>query len=451
MNVNSDVVRTISDKLEGLAEIYLKFSKINDKLAFNRMSFSAFLKFLKCSNILIGVPENMRDNYRKMGERLTQKNINVSEIKTYNQKYKGSIPCQNVVLTDAEKDYKSKISQIVNAKNKDFCEKISIGEASVIFHSLTNSKNFPIYTESVKLQFDKNSGFDLNVGDSLSRGKIFDKKLFLENQQNVPGKMDFMLFIKSFELIATKLYPDETLNNAVLLILNKKIFPILPKDNIINSEEVTEAMQKLQNKDIKYFLKELSPLIKPLYLQFSDSNENMKFTNLLDFYTQFELFPELISLSQMKTIFFALNESSNINNNNNNSMNSELKNTQIQVEKLNFNLFLEALAITAMFFNYKDIVTDLDRLLYLCYIIYNAKPIQEYKLEGRVAAQTNKNLSEFLKNFKKKFEKKKIEEKNRIEKEKMNQTNKETIQQLDLQFIFNEDKDNKEDNNNSFL
>ena len=451
LNVNSDVVRTISDKLEGLAEIYLKFSKINDKLAFNRMSFSAFLKFLKCSNILIGVPENMRDNYRKMGERLTQKNINVSEIKTYNQKYKGSIPCQNVVLTDAEKDYKSKISQIVNAKNKDFCEKISIGEASVIFHSLTNSKNFPIYTESVKLQFDKNSGFDLNVGDSLSRGKIFDKKLFLENQQNVPGKMDFMLFIKSFELIATKLYPDETLNNAVLLILNKKIFPILPKDNIINSEEVTEAMQKLQNKDIKYFLKELSPLIKPLYLQFSDSNENMKFTNLLDFYTQFELFPELISLSQMKTIFFALNESSNINNNNNNSMNSELKNTQIQVEKLNFNLFLEALAITAMFFNYKDIVTDLDRLLYLCYIIYNAKPIQEYKLEGRVAAQTNKNLSEFLKNFKKKFEKKKIEEKNRIEKEKMNQTNKETIQQLDLQFIFNEDKDNKEDNNNSFL
>ena len=118
LNVNSEVVKLISDKLDSLAEIYLRFSKISDKLEFNRMSFSAFLKFLKCSNILIGVPENQRDNYRKMGDRLAQKNINVSEIKIYNKEYKGSVPCKNVVLTDAEKDYKMKIAQIVDAKNK---------------------------------------------------------------------------------------------------------------------------------------------------------------------------------------------------------------------------------------------------------------------------------------------------------------------------------------------
>ena len=93
----------ISDNLEGLEEIFLRFSKVNDKLAFNRMSFSAFLLFLRKSDILIGVPEKMRADYKKMGERLTQKNINVSEIKTFNQKYKGSTPVQNVVLTDAEK------------------------------------------------------------------------------------------------------------------------------------------------------------------------------------------------------------------------------------------------------------------------------------------------------------------------------------------------------------
>ena len=84
-----------------------------------------------------------------------QKSVNVSEIKTYNKKYKGSVPCQNVVLTQAEKFYKYKISQIVNAKNSDFEEQISIGEAAVIFNSLTNSKNFPIYTESIKLHFEK--------------------------------------------------------------------------------------------------------------------------------------------------------------------------------------------------------------------------------------------------------------------------------------------------------
>ena len=408
LNVNSEVVKVISEKLESLSEIYLKYSKMNDKLEFNRMSFSAFLKFLKNANILIGIPENMKETYRKMGERLTQKNLNVSEIKTYNQTYKGSVPCKNAVLSNAEKDYRLKISQIVNA-NAELCQKLSIGEASVIFYSLTNSKNFPIYTESTKLQFDKNSGIDLNVGDSISRGKFFDKKLFLENQQNVPGKMDFLLFIKSFELIASKIYPDETLNDAVLLLLNKKIFPILPENNIINSNEIVDAMEKLKNKDIIYFLKELSPVIYPLYEQYSDENKFMKFTNLLEFYTQFELFPELISLTQMKTIFFAL--TSNNNNNINDSMNSEIKNSQIKIEKLNFEQFKDTLAITAMFFNYKNIVTDLNRLLYLCYKIYNSKPIQECKLGGMAAPQTNKNLCEFLKNFKKKFEKKKEEEK----------------------------------------
>ena len=452
LNVNSEVVKEISDKLESLAEIYLKYSKMNDKLAFNRMSFSAFLKFLKDANILIGVPDNMKSTYRKMGERITQKNVNVSEIKTYNPKFKGSVPCQNAVLTDAEKDYKLKISQIVNA-NAELCQKISIGEASVIFHTLTNAKNFPIYTESIKLQFDKNSGFDSNIGDYLSKARIFDKKLFLENQQNVPGKMDFMLFIKSFELIASKIYPDETLNNAVSLILNKKIFPILPSENITNSEEVLSAMEKLQNKDIQYFLKELHPLIYPLYEQYSDENKNMKFTNFLEFYTQFDLFPELISLTQMKIIFFTLNEMSNNDINNNDSMNSEIKNNQIKIEKINFEQFLDALAITAMFFNYKNIVTDLDRLLYLCYKIYFARPIQEDQLGGMAGPQTNIKLSEFLKNFKNKFQKKEEEEKNKNEKEKekMNQTVKETIQQLDLQFDFNEDRDNKQEIFNSFL
>ena len=72
----------------------------------------------------------------------------------------------------------------------------------MIFNSLTSSKNFPIYNESIKLHFYQNSGSNLKIGDNFSKTRIFDKKLFLENQQNVPGKMDFMLFFKSFELMA---------------------------------------------------------------------------------------------------------------------------------------------------------------------------------------------------------------------------------------------------------
>ena len=58
-----------------------------------------------------------------------------------------------------------------------------------------------------------------------------------------------------------------------------------------------------------------------------------------------------------------------------------------------------------------------------------------------------------MKNFKKKFEKKKQEDDAKIKKEneKMNQTYKDTIQQLDLQFEFNENKENREEIFNSFL
>ena len=459
LNVNSDVVNLISEKLEKLNEIFLKFSKMNDKLEFNRMSFSSFLQFLKKANILIGIPNSMKEKYRKIGETLMQKSVNVSEIKTYNKKYKGSVPCQNVVLTQAERFYKYKISQIVNAKNSDFEEQISIGEAAVIFNSLTNSKNFPIYTESIKLHFDKNNGINLNIGDSVSKTFIFDKKLFLENQQNVPGKMDFMLFIKSFELIGAKLYPEESLNKAVTQVLERKIFPILPRRNIITANKLNEVMNKLQNEDIKYFLKELSPIMYPIYQKYADFNNKMKFSNFLNFFTEFELFPELITLTQIKIIFFSFNESSKINlsNNidNNQTTNTEYKNTQIQVERLDYDKFLEALAITAMIYNYKNIVNDVDRLIYLCYQIYNAKPIREDKLGGIVSSQANKNLGKFLKGFINKYRKKEEEKNNdkdeeMMKKEKKYITDKDIKEQLDLQFNFDEDKKNEEIYNSFF-
>ena len=82
LNVNSEIVNLISEKIESLNEVFLKYSKMNDKLEFNRMSFSSFLQFLKDSNILIGIPKEMREKFRKVGEQLMQKSVNVSEIKT---------------------------------------------------------------------------------------------------------------------------------------------------------------------------------------------------------------------------------------------------------------------------------------------------------------------------------------------------------------------------------
>ena len=154
----------------------------------------------------------------------------------------------------------------------------------------------------------------------------------------------------------------------------------------------------------------------------------------------------------MNNLFKLLNL--NLNNTNNLSLNSEFKNTQIHIERIDYNNFLESLAITAMIFNYKNIVNDIDRLIYLCYQIYNSKPIRDNKLGGIVCIQANKNFEKFLKNFIKKYKNKDVEEKN-IEKDnkiknKKYITDKEIKHQLDLQFDFEENK-NMEQIYNSFF
>ena len=199
-------------------------------------------------------------------------------------------------------------------------------------------------------------------------------------------------------------------------------------------------------------MKELSPVMYPLFLKFADFNKKMKFSHFLEFYTQFDLFPELITLNQLKIIFFALNDTSRISKENMNTTNynmtynTEYKNTQIKVEKLDYDKFLESLAITAMIFNYKNIVNDIDRLIYLCNQIYNSKLIRQDKLGGIISSQANKNLGKFLKEFIRKsksenMEEEKTEEKIKNKRKNMQfNTDKEIKEKLDLQFDYDEDK-----------
>ena len=99
-----------------------------------------------------------------------------------------------------------------------------------------------------------------------------------------------------------------------------------------------------------------------------------------------------------------------------------------------------------MIFNYKNIVNDIDRLIYLCNQIYNAKPIKQDKLGGITSSQANKNLGKFLKRFIKKSKSENMEEEKTEEKIKNKRknrqfsTDKEIKERLDLQFDYDEDK-----------
>jgi len=127
----------------------------------------------------------------------------------------------------------------------------------------------------------------------------------------------------------------------------------------------------------------------------------MTFDNLINFYKDFEIFPDIISLTQIKFIFNFLSEmfvQENLNNNNinkskcnflrkikfilfyhiynlvtsyydindNKSFMNESKTTIMQHKQfLNYALFLESLFISAVTFKFNEKFTDIDKVLLL--------------------------------------------------------------------------------------
>ena len=165
---------------------------------------------------------------------------------------------------------------------------------------------------------------------------------------------------------------------------------------IINSDVMNTALEKMNNDpNIKQFLYDLGDIIYPLYTLYSDKNGKMKFYQLFDFYKNFQLFPELISLSQMKAVFFILCESSSINEDNNNKANKN------NIEEIDFSLFLQSLVISSMFFNFKDIISDIDRLLYICIIIWKSDGIKKQKVEENIPQKINRRFIELFKKYNK--------------------------------------------------
>ena len=59
----------------------------------------------------------------------------------------------------------------------------------------------------------------MNYYDNCVSVPKIDRINLLMTSNNIPLKMDFYLFIKSFELLAAKLYPEMSLDSAVNSLL----------------------------------------------------------------------------------------------------------------------------------------------------------------------------------------------------------------------------------------
>ena len=206
LSVTDDVIERIESKLEVFKEIFLSYAKLGDKLNLNKMNYTGFLRFLKDCDLI----HQNKNNFNKSSN-------------DYFTTRKSFSPVRSVLsspMTASMKNTKrSATSYLIKGK-------IIESEAFCVFCSLTGYQNFD-NSVKIRTQFDQNKGFTHKIGETIKNTTMFKSNSLASNKTNVPMKMDFNLFIKSFEVISKKIYIDKTLNEAVLFFIENVIFLII--------------------------------------------------------------------------------------------------------------------------------------------------------------------------------------------------------------------------------
>ena len=206
LNVGGEVLEKMECKLEILKEIFICYSKFGHKINFNKMNISSFIKFLKDCNIVYSPVNNKNSD---------------STLSMFSPRSMSKSPLKSVLMSPSSSIKSLNKTKNFNCNLKD--GRMIESEASLIFTALTgnkNSNNSIIY----KSQFDKNRGISMDLNESQKTLSFEQSTHLMSNKSNVPTKMDFNLFLKSFELVASKLYPNQTLDDAVITFIDKVYF-----------------------------------------------------------------------------------------------------------------------------------------------------------------------------------------------------------------------------------
>jgi len=139
-------------------------------------------------------------------------------------------------------------------------------------------------------------------------------------------------------------------------------------------------------------LSEFDPVIIVFYENYCDTKSLMSFDQFYEFYKNFSLFPDIVNLVQLKKIFTTLAEAYLLQKlNEGQEQNVDMKYTMDNTNHpkkfnnkicINFNFFLQSLAMTAMFFKFDNRFRDLDKILYLVERINQSKGLKILQLKS---------------------------------------------------------------------
>ena len=335
----------IKNNISAFQITFSYFCTHGDKLNCNLMNLSSYIKFLKHCKIYHEVLDTQRKEFNKISNDLKKKNEKKNGVSNrFNN--------DNIFKTTMEKNYIKKITKIVNSNNNDLL--IGESDVNIIFSYLTGPRNSN-FNEYYQKMLDKNYGISTTIWNNLEKKfntkAINNKNVNEEEKSHKMLRMDFKTFLLSLKYIARKIYSNLNINNALNKLLINNIIPnLIDKDiKFINTEtnlyyfdNLEKNFDDLKNEEFSFCIDKLKQVMNMYYKIYFDT-EIIVFNQFFNFYTDFSIFPDLINLFQIKTLFIFLCEKTKIEENINfNSLNEINKEPYI-----NNNLFALSFAITA--------------------------------------------------------------------------------------------------------
>lgn len=133
--------------------------------------------------------------------------------------------------------------------------KLFKNDVSMIFYYLCGMQNFDV-SKKIRNHFDKNSGYNPHFENS-QKGPSLDSKNLLKADKDVkPLKMNFVLFLKSFELIANRIYKDYSEAQALEMLFDMNLIGLLKNKIEGNSlkKNYLDILNNLRRDDIVIIL-----------------------------------------------------------------------------------------------------------------------------------------------------------------------------------------------------
>jgi len=207
--VSKDIAEKMIDDISTYKEIFLNYCAFGEKINYDKLSYTGYVKFLRdCDLIYDPVIDHERDRIASIVKQKTK------SIRLNRSSMVGTNRSKNKFGNSLRRSLRSHTHHKTGAgKGGRMLE----SECNILFQNLTGVKNFD--KEGEKSFSYANKTFN-KMYESKRTPKIGSKSLFENSKEVTYGKMDFKLFIKSFETLAKKVYGHKDLDRAIKTLLD---------------------------------------------------------------------------------------------------------------------------------------------------------------------------------------------------------------------------------------